>query len=106
VFGEEAGRRQFGHNYVLEVALCGPLDPETGMVMDLKRLKEILEREVADRFDHANLNEDTEYFRERAPVPEAFAQLLFELLDAAIPGELLHSVRLSPTTELTVEVTR
>ncbi len=95
-----------GHNWVVEVTLDGPVDPETGMVIDLKELKAVMEREIEARFDHRSLNDDTPYFRERPPTPEAFAELVFGLLDAALPNRLLHRIRLSPTADVTVEVSR
>jgi len=95
-----------GHNYELEVTISGAVDPVTGMVVDLKELKELMEREVEARFDHRSLSEDTPYFRDRPVTPETFAQLLFALLDAALPPGTLHHIRLSPTRDLSVEVTR
>ncbi|MEX2208589.1 MAG: 6-carboxytetrahydropterin synthase [Myxococcota bacterium] len=95
-----------GHNWELEVTLSGPVDAETGMVIDLKDLKEVMEREVEARFDHRSLNDDTPYFRERAPTPEGFAELIFGLLDAALPKGVLHRIRLSPTDDVTIEVQR
>ncbi len=95
-----------GHNWELEVTLRGPVSPETGMVIDLKDLKVVMEREVESRFDHRSLNDDTPYFGERPPTPESFAALIFELLDEALPKGLLHRVRLSPTRDLTIEVER
>jgi 6-pyruvoyltetrahydropterin/6-carboxytetrahydropterin synthase len=106
VFGEDADRVEYGHNYALEVTLEGPVDPETGMLLDLKELKEIMEREVAARFDHRHLNEDTDYFADRPPTAENFAETLFDLLDAALPGDLLKRVRLCPRSDLCVEVSR
>ncbi len=100
------GRRQYGHNYVLEVTLAGEVDPDTGMLMDLKQLKDILEREIGARFDHKNLNADTPYFRERPPTTENFARVLFDLLDAAIPKRWLHRIRLWPQADTCVEVER
>lgn len=95
-----------GHNWELEVTLSGPVDPETGMVIDLKELKEIMEREIEARFDHRSLNDDTTCFPDRPPTPESFAALIFELLDRALPSGLLHRIRLSPTRDLTIEVGR
>ena len=106
VYGSAAGERVFGHNYSLEVTLAGELDPETGMVIDLSELKQIMEREVGERFDHRNLNEDTPFFRDRAPTTENLASSIFDLLDGALPGELLKRVRLAPTEDLWVEVSR
>jgi 6-pyruvoyltetrahydropterin/6-carboxytetrahydropterin synthase len=95
-----------GHNYELEVTVSGRVDPETGMVVDLKVLKELMEREIEARFDHRSLSDDTPFFRECPSTPETFAALIFSLLDAALPDGSLHRIRLSPTRELTVEVTR
>jgi 6-pyruvoyltetrahydropterin/6-carboxytetrahydropterin synthase len=95
-----------GHNYELEVTVSGEIDPETGMVIDLKDLKELMEREIEARFDHRSLTDDTPYFRDRPATPETFAALIFSLLDAALPKGSLHRIRLSPTPQLSVEVTR
>jgi 6-pyruvoyltetrahydropterin/6-carboxytetrahydropterin synthase len=95
-----------GHNWELEVTLRGPVNPETGMVIDLKDLKEIMQREVEARFDHRSLNDDTTYFREEPPSPESLAALIFRLIDEALPQGLLHRVRLSPDRNLTIEVER
>lgn len=96
----------YGHNWELEVTLSGPVNAETGMVIDLKELKEVMEREVELRFDHRSLNDDTPFFGDRPPTPESFAALIFELLDKALPAGLLHRIRLSPTRDLTIEVQR
>ena len=106
VFGPEPGTGEFGHNYRLEVTVGGVPDPETGMVIDLKWLKQVLVEEVEERFDHRNLNDDTSFFRDRAPTPEQFALLIFELLERALPDGLLHQVRLSPAEDCFVDVTR
>ncbi|HTO55727.1 MAG TPA: 6-carboxytetrahydropterin synthase [Myxococcota bacterium] len=95
-----------GHNYELEVTIEGPVDKETGMVLDLKDLKDVLEREVEARFDHRSLSDDTPYFRDRLATPENFAAVIWKLLDAALPPGMLYRVRLRPTPDLYVEVTR
>jgi 6-pyruvoyltetrahydropterin/6-carboxytetrahydropterin synthase len=105
-FGRQAGRKEYGHNYALEVTLQGEVDAQTGMVMDLKELRDVLEREVGQRFDHRNLNEDTPYFEDRAPTAENLACVIFDLLDRALPAGLLRSVRLAPTEDVWVEVQR
>jgi 6-pyruvoyltetrahydropterin/6-carboxytetrahydropterin synthase len=106
VYGSAASSLGHGHNYELEVTIRGDVDPDTGMVIDLKELKEIMSAEIEARFDHRNLNEDTECFRSTPPTAENLATVIFELLDRALPGELLYGVRLRPTPDLCVEVTR
>jgi len=95
-----------GHNYELEVTLQGHVDAETGMVIDLKELKDLMDREVGVRFDHRDLNDDTSWFSDQLPTAENFAQVIFQLLDGELPERLLARVRLSPTPDYTVEVAR
>jgi 6-pyruvoyltetrahydropterin/6-carboxytetrahydropterin synthase len=92
LFGRAADRH--GHNYRLEVSLRGEPDRRTGMLVDLKQVKDLLEREVMARFDHRDLNDDTDLFEKRPPTAENFARVLFELLDRALPAGLLERVRL------------
>jgi 6-pyruvoyltetrahydropterin/6-carboxytetrahydropterin synthase len=94
---------QHGHNYRLEVTLRGEPDATTGMVIDLKRLQEVLEREVMARFDHRDLNADTPYFDKQPPTPENFVQVIRNLLVAALPEGLLDRIRLQPEADLWVE---
>jgi 6-pyruvoyltetrahydropterin/6-carboxytetrahydropterin synthase len=103
-FGREAD--QHGHNYRLEITLAGEPDPQTGMVYNLSELKQIAEREVMTRFDHRDLNEDTDYFDRIPPTPENFALLLFRLLDEALPARLLDRIRLHQSADLFVDVVR
>lgn len=106
VFGPQASSVSHGHNYELEVTLEGPVDPETGMVLDLKELREIMAREVEVRFDHQDLNDDTPFFKECPPTAECFGRVIFGLLDRALPAGQLYSVRLRPVEDLEVEVRR
>ncbi len=96
--------RHHGHNYRLEVTLRGVPDPRTGMLMDLKQVKEILEREIMARFDHRDLNGDTPYFKECVPTPENFARVIFDLLKGAFPDDILDRVRLIQDPDLWVDV--
>jgi len=102
LFGPAAARH--GHNYRLEVTLRGEPDPVTGMVIDLKDLNDVLEREVMARFDHKDLNGDTPYFEKRAPTPENFALVIRELLQEALPPGMLDRIRLQPERTLWVEI--
>jgi len=102
----DASGATHGHNYVLEVTVSGLVNRETGMVIDLKDLKDLMAREIEARFDHRSLSDDTPYFADRVPTAENFAAVIFELLDRALPNGSLARVRLSPTDDLTVEVSR
>jgi 6-pyruvoyltetrahydropterin/6-carboxytetrahydropterin synthase len=104
LFGRAAERH--GHNYRLEVSLRGEPDPRTGMVVDLKAVKELLEREVMARFDHRDLNDDTDFFEKQPPTAENFARVLFALLDRALPPGLLERVRLHEGPDHWVDVER
>lgn len=101
LFGRQAS--QHGHNYRLEVSVRGEPDPVTGMVMDLKDLKDVIEREVMARFDHRDLNRDTPWFEKEPPTPERFALVIFGLLQRAL-GPLLCGVRLRQDEDLWVDV--
>ena len=100
-WSQEENRRVFGkcsnlhgHNYVLEITIEGELSPETGMVMDLKLLKDVIVETVVNQFDHKHLNLDVPYFRERIPSPENLAVVIWELLAPRLEGCRLHRVRL------------
>lgn len=100
-FGEAA--RRHGHNYRLEVTLAGEPDSVTGMVLDLKELKALLEVEVMGRFDHRDLNDDTPFFEKIPPTPENFALVIYELLAERLP-DLLAAIRLRQDEDLWVDV--
>jgi 6-pyruvoyltetrahydropterin/6-carboxytetrahydropterin synthase len=81
-----------GHNYTLDVTVRGPIDPRTGMVIDLGELKEIVNATVIERFDHADLNADA-LFRERIPTTENIAIAVWELLAPKLGPDRLCRVR-------------
>ncbi len=92
--------RTHGHNYVLEVTVEGPVDPKTGMVMNLTELKRI-GQQVVEQFDHRNLNEDLPYFRDSLPTTENLARVLFQLIQKLLPsGIRLYRVRVYETEDL------
>jgi 6-pyruvoyltetrahydropterin/6-carboxytetrahydropterin synthase len=105
IFGAAANPYGHGHNYVLDVSLEGRPDPVTGMVLDLKELKEILNREVMDPMDHRFLNREVPPFDHVIPTAENLAVEIWKRLAHAIPpGQAkLHSVRLYETHDLYVE---
>jgi 6-pyruvoyltetrahydropterin/6-carboxytetrahydropterin synthase len=104
LFGRAAERH--GHNYRLEVSLRGEPDRRTGMLVDLKQVKDVLEREVMARFDHRDLNDDSDLFEKRPPTAENFARVLFEILDRSLPAGLLDRVRLYEGPDHWVDVER
>jgi 6-pyruvoyltetrahydropterin/6-carboxytetrahydropterin synthase len=81
-----------GHNYALEVTVRGPIDPQTGMVINLTDLKAIVNDTVVERFDHADLNADT-LFRGRVPTTENIATVVWGLLVEKLGPERLWQVR-------------
>jgi 6-pyruvoyltetrahydropterin/6-carboxytetrahydropterin synthase len=85
-----------GHNYVVEVLAGGAVDQETGMVVNMAALDEVVRGKVIGRFDHANLNLDL-HFKNRVPTTENLCRTVFELLDGSLePAELVR-VRVEET---------
>ncbi|MBI3208430.1 MAG: 6-carboxytetrahydropterin synthase [Candidatus Solibacter usitatus] len=105
VYGNGANPHGHGHNYVLEVTLDGTPDPVTGMVMDLKVLKEILNDEVVHPMDHRFLNREVPPFDHIVPTPENIAREIWRRLSGKLnmPNARLHSVRIYETEDLWVE---
>lgn len=97
VFGKCSHPNYHGHNYVLEVWIEGPIDPETGFVMDLKKLKEIIIDEVIERFDHRNLNLDCPEFAGIIPSAENIAIVIWKILRARMDSHLKIEVVLAET---------
>jgi 6-pyruvoyltetrahydropterin/6-carboxytetrahydropterin synthase len=105
LFGAEANPHGHGHNYVVEVSVAGEPDAVTGMVMDLKELKEILTREVVEPYDHRFLNYEVPPFDRVAPTAENIARDIWERLEAGLrrANRTLHSVRVYETPDLFVD---
>lgn len=85
-----------GHNYVIEVLVGGEVDPETGMVVNLSSLDEVVQTAVVDRFDHANLNLDP-LFVNQVPTTENLTRAVFGLLKSVVPSGTLEYVRIEET---------
>ena len=103
VFGLCSNPNYHGHNYYLEVTVAGEIDPETGYVIDLKILKDIIREEVINKFDHRNLNEDTEEFRNLNPTAENIALVIHEKIRKQLDTKYDLKVRLSETEKNIVE---
>jgi 6-pyruvoyltetrahydropterin/6-carboxytetrahydropterin synthase len=103
VFGLCNNQNYHGHNYVMEVKVTGDINPETGYVIDLKVLKDIIKKEVEDRFDHKNLNLDTEEFKNVNPTAENIVVVIYDLIRAKLDDSLTLKVRLYETDNNYVE---
>jgi 6-pyruvoyltetrahydropterin/6-carboxytetrahydropterin synthase len=103
VFGLCNSPNYHGHNYELVVKLTGEVDPETGFLYDLKILKELIQVEIENRFDHKNLNVDTLEFRELNPTAENICFVIWNILRKKINEKFDLSVRLYETPRNFVE---
>jgi len=107
VFGKCNSPYGHGHNYIVEVTLRGPIDPSTGMVMDLGLLDQTVQQEVLDRFDHTYLNLDVPNFQGRVPTTENLCVEIYNLLrgrlEAAEGNAHLEKVRLEETSSNSFE---
>jgi 6-pyruvoyltetrahydropterin/6-carboxytetrahydropterin synthase len=99
-FGKCANRNGHGHNYTLEVTVAGEVDPISGFVVDLKELKDILEREVVSVYDHRHLNFEVPEFQSRIPTTENIAISIWQRLDGKTPNAKLHRVRVYEMPDL------
>jgi 6-pyruvoyltetrahydropterin/6-carboxytetrahydropterin synthase len=97
VFGLCNNPNYHGHNYTLFVEVKGPIDPETGFVYDLKKLKDIINEHVADRFDHRNLNLDIEEFKNLNTTAENIAVVIWNILRTKLAKQLDLTVTLYET---------
>jgi 6-pyruvoyltetrahydropterin/6-carboxytetrahydropterin synthase len=105
VFGKCANVHGHGHNYVLEVSVAGEPDPATGMVLDLKELKDVLQREIVDRMDHRNLNHEVPELAGKVPTCENIAAVIWDLLEPKIRQGKLDRVRVYESPDLFAECT-
>jgi 6-pyruvoyltetrahydropterin/6-carboxytetrahydropterin synthase len=103
VFGKCALPNYHGHNYELIVKIIGEPDEKTGYVMDLKKLSDLIEEKIIERFDHKNFNLDTEEFKNLNPTAENIAIVIYELLRPHIDQEKDLQIRLYETPRNFVE---
>ena len=106
VFGRCANRNGHGHNYTLEVTVAGEPDPVTGFVVDLKWLKDVMEREVVDVYDHRHLNLEVAEFAKAVPTTENIAIAAWNRLVGVISNggaARLTRVRIYETPEIFAE---
>jgi len=92
-----------GHNYVLQVTVAGIPDPETGYVIDLKVLKQMIQDHVLDHLDHKNLNLDVPFLDGILPSTENLVIAIWNQLDHVLPAGKLYRVRLYETARNSAE---
>ena len=103
VFGLCNNANYHGHNYDLEVRVTGEVDPETGYLIDLKILKAIIKKEIELRFDHKNLNLDTEEFKNLNPTAENICYVIWQILTKELDDKYEVGVKLYETPRNYVE---
>jgi 6-pyruvoyltetrahydropterin/6-carboxytetrahydropterin synthase len=103
VFGKCNNPNFHGHNYVLEVWIEGAIDTETGYVIDLKIVKDLIKNEITDRFDHKNLNLDCKEFLNLNPTAENIAVVCWDLIRSKLDAKYELSIKLWETENNLVE---
>jgi len=100
VFGKCSNLNGHGHNYTLEVTVKGEVNPRTGFVVDLKDLKDIMNREVVDAMDHRHLNKEVPEFANQIPTTENLAIVIWKRLQSRLQVAKLHRVRVYESHDL------
>ena len=101
-FGEDV--HEHGHSYVIEVTVGGAVDPDTGMVVNLSRVDEVLQREFITAVDHRNLNRDVDFMQGVLPTAENIALAAFNRLEPAFKPARLLKVRVVESENNSAEV--
>jgi 6-pyruvoyltetrahydropterin/6-carboxytetrahydropterin synthase len=99
VYGKCAFPNGHGHNYELEVTVAGEADPSTGMILDLKKLSDIMEGEILSKVDHRHLNLDVDFLRGVIPTAENLAVAFWQILARKISAGKLYAVRVYETPD-------
>jgi 6-pyruvoyltetrahydropterin/6-carboxytetrahydropterin synthase len=97
IFGKCSNPNWHGHNYTLEVVVAGEIDPETGYVIDLKLLKEIIIENIIKKVDHKNLNTETDFMKGVIPTAENIAVSIWKQLVNKIPSGKLYAIKIYET---------
>jgi 6-pyruvoyltetrahydropterin/6-carboxytetrahydropterin synthase len=106
IFGCCANPSGHGHNYVLEVTVSGPVDTETGMIINLRNMKEIIQKEIISKVDHKNLNIDVDFMKGVIPTAENFGNKIWGILDKSFGAGLLEKIILYESENNWVEISR
>jgi len=94
VFGKCSNPHGHGHNYELEVTVVGKVPDDTGMVIDLKKLSDIVEQEIVEKVDHKHLNLDVDFLKGFVPTAENIAKAFWQILQGKITDGRLYSIKL------------
>ncbi|RJP70068.1 MAG: 6-carboxytetrahydropterin synthase [Ignavibacteriales bacterium] len=103
LYGKCNNKFGHGHNYILEVVVAGEIDPATGYLIDLKKLKSIIRENVIDKLDHHHLNFDVEFMQGIIPTTENLAVEIWKQLVDKIPHGKLYSVKIFETENNYIE---
>jgi 6-pyruvoyltetrahydropterin/6-carboxytetrahydropterin synthase len=103
IFGKCNNPNGHGHNYTLEVTVKGEVDPKSGFVVDLKQMKDIMNREVIDAMDHRYLNKEVPEFATQIPTSENIAIAIWKRLEPKLKIGKLHRVRVYEMQDLFVD---
>lgn len=103
VFGKCNNLNYHGHNYELVVKVTGEINTETGFVMDIKLLSDLIKEQVTEKFDHKNLNADIDEFKNLNPTAENIAVVIYNILRPLIESNLELQIRLFETDRNFVE---
>ena len=97
IYDKCANPNGHGHNYTLEVTVCGVPDPRTGMVLNLVELKQAINEQIIDWVDHKHLNHDVPWLEDCIPTTEILTIKFWERLQRALPAGLLYEIKLFET---------
>ena len=103
VFGKCANTNWHGHNYNLFVTVKGEANPDTGFIMNVKELSEIIQRVIIDKLDHRNLNLDVDFLQGIFPSTENLARAIWQQLEPHITEAQLHCIKLYETENIYAE---
>lgn len=105
VFGKCSNPNWHGHNYILHVTVKGDVDPDTGFVVSLKQLSQLIRERVTDKLDHKNINLEVDFMEGRLASTENLAMAIWQELEPGISemGATLHAIKIEETENNSVE---
>jgi 6-pyruvoyltetrahydropterin/6-carboxytetrahydropterin synthase len=98
IYGKCAYPSGHGHNYEVAVTIVGEPDPDTGMILDLKKLSDLINEEIIEKVDHKHLNMDVDFLKGIIPTTENLAMAFWKILEPKIKFGKLYSITISETS--------